>query len=364
MFNKINKKWASCMAILFALAFASCKKDGQMITATAGTAPGFSMDSTSLHFSSGDSANHAISFNWSPSDFGAQVAVTYDLLLSTDSTFTTNVLDQSFGGVSTGITYTVAQFNSLALGAGGKPEQQDTIYARIKCSMVVQNSAPNNTYQNSPTYMIIVNSPYVLTIPSIWVPGDYQGWSPGGAGCAQLYSPGFNKQYEGYVMIPSGGTYQFKITPAANWDVSYGSADGNTNGGSLSTSGGNLQVSGPGYWLITADLGGLTWTATLNNWTIIGTVNNTNWDTDIPFSFDVTNQVLTATINCNAGDQFKFRANADWTLNIGGDYDAATGKVSNIAVNGDNITIPTAGTYIVTLNLQIPSQPACTVIKQ
>ena len=363
------------MAILFALVFASCKKDGPTITATAGTTPGFAIDSSSLHYSVDDTARHAITFSWTSSDFGAQVATNFDLLLSTDSTFTTNVSDQNFIGNIFGVTYTVAQFNSLVLAAGGKPKQADTIYARLKCSIAVQNSAPNNTYQYSQTYMITVDTAYSLEEPFVLVPGDYQGWSPDSTAlpfCARLYSPSFNSQYMGYVLIAttSGDSGQFKIAPEPNWNVSYGSGDGNIlssgQSGTLSTSGGNLQISSPGCWQISCDLNALTWSATLTTWAICGQVEGNNWDNTnpIPFSFDMNNQVLVDTLTCEAGDQFKFIVNNSWTVNLGGDLDPTTGNVSNLVQDGDNITVQTAGNYIVTLNLHQPDKPVCTVVPE
>jgi hypothetical protein len=80
----------------------------------------------------------------------------------------------------------------------------------------------------------------------LWVPGDYQGWSP--ASAPNLGSPKNDVNYDGYINIPAGVTYQFKLTTTPDWS----NALGDGGGGTLSPSGGNLSVPGPGYYHIVA----------------------------------------------------------------------------------------------------------------
>jgi hypothetical protein len=359
------------MALLFALAFASCKKDGPIITATSGTTPGFTASTTDLQYTIADSASTGVTFNWTPSDFGVQTAINYTLQLSLDSTFTTKVSNTNYTNSTNSQTFTIDQFNSICLLIGASTGQATTVYARIQCSVAVQNSAPNSTYQYSPVIAISVDAPYalgrVILYPYLWAPGDYQGWSPGGAGCAQLYSVNSNSQYEGYIMAPAGGTYQFKLTNGASWDYNWGASDGSTlQSNIVNPNVGNMWVDTAGYWLITADTTALTWSATLQNWTIIGSMNSDGWSTDIPLTFDATNQVLVDTMNFVASDIFKFRVNGEWNTQLGSDgtnYNPITGAMG-VSYNGGNISSPGTGMYIITLDLRVPSEPVCTILPE
>ena len=55
----------------------------------------------------------------------------------------------------------------------------------------------------------------------------------------------------------------------------------------------------------------------------------------------------TGTITLNEGDEYKFRCNNDWAINLGGvdEY--------NLVPNGANLKAPAAGTYTITLDLSV-----------
>ena len=59
-------------------------------------------------------------------------------------------------------------------------------------------------------------------------------------------------------------------------------------------------------------------------------------------SWDAANDVFTATLDLVVG-QIKFRANDDWTVNLGGSIGALT-------QGGDNIDIAADGNYTITLD--------------
>ncbi|ANI89847.1 hypothetical protein A9P82_11445 [Arachidicoccus ginsenosidimutans] len=357
----LSKKLFFWMLPLFV--FGACNKDGVKVVATQGTPSDLTASTQALNYTTADSANDAISFSWGESDFGYSAAVTYYLQFSyKDSDFSKvyslaagNALSQSFK---------VADFNTIVLGAKYTAGQQNTVSVRVKAQISDSNYVYSNVLQ-------ITVTPYqterVITYPPLYVPGDYQGWGPGSAIIAKLYSPADNKVYDGYINLPSDTNY-FKFTAEPDWDgTNYGSGDNIADGGGLSTDGGagNLMVVGAGYYLLHADIPNLKWTATLQNWGIIGDFNS--WGTDVPFDFDEVNQVLVKTIQLPAGG-FKFRANQSWegndaNPNYGGTYDPTSGNVA-LSLGGGNITIPTAGTYKITLDLRVPSEPVCTIAQQ
>lgn len=80
-------------------------------------------------------------------------------------------------------------------------------------------------------------------------------------------------------------------------------------------------------------------------WSIIGPAG-VDWSTDIPLKYNCTTNTFDVTRALNAGD-FKFRANNDWTLN----YGSSSNTGGAIVTNGSNITVATAGTYTIKLDL-------------
>jgi hypothetical protein len=191
----------------------------------------------------------------------------------------------------------------------------------------------------------------------LYVPGDYQGWSP--ASAPALGAPKNDGNYDGYVNIPSGGTYQFKFAGEADWNGSvYGDAAVNGQSGVLSLGGGsNMQVAGAGYYHLTANTTANTWSAQTTTWSLIGSFAASGWSTDVDMTYNSSSNSWTGTITTADGDQFKFRANHDWTVNLG---DAGGSAVGSLSYGGDNIgdasknfSVP-AGTHTITLYLGNP----------
>ena len=183
----------------------------------------------------------------------------------------------------------------------------------------------------------------------LYVPGDYQSWKPELA--PALGSPKNDGNFEGYVNIPTGNSFEFKFTTKPDWSNSLG--DG--GGGTLVPGGNNnLKVPGAGYYHILGNTVANTWSATATTWSLIGSFAASAWGNDIPMVYDANSHSFSATITTVAGDQFKFRANNDWGLNYG---DPGKGSLE---VNGSNIGDPAhsgaiaPGTHTVTLFLNNP----------
>lgn len=183
----------------------------------------------------------------------------------------------------------------------------------------------------------------------LFVPGDYQGWDPSKA--PSLASVKNDGSYEGYVNITTTGGFKFTSLPS--WS---GTNYGDGGGGSLSNNGsaGNLNVANAGYYYLTANTKTNVWSATATTWSIIGGFAASNWSTDIPMTYNASSNTWTGTITVTASDQFKFRANNDWTINLGDAGGSAIGTLSyggnNIGDASKNVAI-TAGTHVITLNL-------------
>jgi hypothetical protein len=186
----------------------------------------------------------------------------------------------------------------------------------------------------------------------LYVPGDYQGWSPSTApGLASVKADG---NFEGYVNITTTGGFTF--ASEADWNgTNYGDTAGNGESGILNAGGGNnLNIAATGYYFLQANTKALTWSSTATTWALIGDFNS--WNADAPMTYDAVNQVWRGSISAGAAGGFKFRANGNWNLSYG------TGGPGNSLTsnNGGNVPI-TAGNHTITLDLHVPGYYTYTI---
>jgi len=180
------------------------------------------------------------------------------------------------------------------------------------------------------------------TYPVLNCPGSYQGWDPANPNTV-IASAKSNGQYEGYLYFATANI-QFKFA-AGSWSVNWGDA----GGGKLKHNGDNISVAVPGYYKVNADTVALTFSVTKTTWAIIGDATAGGWSTDTPMAYDTASKTWKVTADLVKGG-LKFRANAGWDINYGDD-----GTLKGILkAGGDNIAIPVAGTYVITMKLGIP----------
>lgn len=183
----------------------------------------------------------------------------------------------------------------------------------------------------------------------LYTPGVSNGWNQG---ASQMLAYNADKgYYEGYAHL----TDEFKFTSAPNWDgTNYGNAG---EDGKLSTDGGagNLTVPTDGLYYCTVNVNDLTYTLTLiESYGAIGSFSNWNSDSVMTHSEDFL--VWTGEVTFAEGDEWKFRANNSWDINLGG-------SENNLVFGGGNLSAPGAGTYTVTLNLSALPY-TCTLTKK
>ena len=101
-----------------------------------------------------------------------------------------------------------------------------------------------------------------------------------------------------------------------------------------------------GFWLLTLDLSGATPMLTVSDgevWSLIGDFNG--WGGDVDMELTDGKWVSPPTMLNTEG--FKIRHNHDWTLSVGGVFEALNTPFEAISDNGPNIKLPEAGEYIV-----------------
>ena len=201
------------MLMLFA-----CKKDAEVTVLGNVDFPGALTASTNTLVMTADNDSiKVIDFNWQPAHYGIEAPVTYSLQF--DKATDTSGINAWAGAweipvgddmLTTGLMG--YQINEIAVnGLGLEPGVVSMIAVRVKA--YVDRAAWSNvvTLDVNP----FVPPLPVVEFPSLWVPGDYQGWDP--ATAPTIASPAGDSLYEGYVYIPDGGTLEFKYTAQPAW---------------------------------------------------------------------------------------------------------------------------------------------------
>ena len=187
----------------------------------------------------------------------------------------------------------------------------------------------------------------------IYVPGNHQGWAPDKA--AALQSPNFDGVYVGYTYLNGN----FKFTKERNWNGEYNFNDFATKDDIFfNNDGSNINISEEGFYQIKADVASSNLSAVKTTWGIIGPAQDGGWDTDTDMTWNAADESWTATVEL-AADEFKFRANDAWAINVGGSLD-------NLTQDGGNLKVTEAGTYEVKLFLtrSASDKMYCTLTKK
>ncbi|MCF3110173.1 SusE domain-containing protein [Niabella sp. CC-SYL272] len=334
---------------LIALAFHSCKKDETQVVMNNNkpTLSGNSSGPITLLQENADKP--ALTLTYDNVDLGFADALGYTLQIAPvgNDFKADSLVERDLDRKAGSVTLTAKELNSLLL-TEFIPAGQTINYAfriRTSAGKIYSNVLPLTitTYEDWPR---------VIARDFLYTPGAYQGWDPAAKVIAKMYVMSGNKttgQLEGSVFLPDP-VNEFKLTPDPKWDNSYGSITNTGNKGTLDyNKGGNFSVTGKGYYKMKLDLTAKTWTATLNNISIIGNAA-VDWNTDVPLDFDPSTQTFSKVLTLKSGTDigFKFRANADWAVNF----------------PGSNLTVPSTGTYKILLDMRIPSDPYWKIIKQ
>lgn len=282
-------------------------------------------------------------FTWKSANYGGDVQITY--AVEVDKKGNAFKTPQAIGSVIAGnqVSVTVEAMNNAALALKLTPFAPAELEVRVKSTAGVMAPMLSNVVG-------IVVTPYTTENPKLWVPGGYakasgypNDWDP--ATSPQLSASAFGKvDFEGYVNFNDANA-EYKFTSFPEWKGEY--AAGATPG-TLALTGANLKIPAAGYYLIVADTEKLTYKATATAWGIIGDATPGGWDASTPMTYNKTTKLWTVTAVLSQ-KEMKFRANNSWDLNLGD-----TGANGTMEYGGDNIKVPSAGTYTITLDLSSP----------
>ncbi|MDP5077634.1 MAG: SusE domain-containing protein [Nonlabens sp.] len=346
------------LSFLATVAITSCEdNDEEFITANAKNELSFTSTPASSYILTFETRmNTAERFVWTPVEFTTPVAVTYTLEASTDPTnFDNPVIAGSSIDNSLGLT--VERLNEISAELGLVPFSNAAIAMRVKATL----ADPAVEAKLSDVQILSV-TPYTTESPKLWIPGNYAAasgygadWTPSDPATPYIEAVEFGStEYEGFVFM-NVASPEFKITLEQDWDEAYGSG----GAGLLDLSGGNLTVSGPGYYFIQVNTdpdgnpatNDATWSATAKVWSVIGAATPTGWGSDTNMTYNQGTKKWELNL-AFVQDNFKFRANDDWgnpQNNFGINSD---GELEFNA--GDIAFSQTPGNYKVELDLSVP----------
>lgn len=176
------------------------------------------------------------------------------------------------------------------------------------------------------------------------LPGSYQGWSPEADNCYKVISDARDFKYTGAYYFEAGT--EFKFYYSGSWigiigDIQWN--DTNTIGNFAIGDGDNIKVSESAFYKISADTKKMLASLSKTCWELIGDATPGGWDYGQPMTYNPADGTWSITIELKDGD-IKFRWDASWTVNLGG-------ELSNLSQDGANIHV-SAGTYIIVLNAE------------
>lgn len=292
-----------------------------------------------------DNLAEEIIFEWNATNYGVNTQIQYQLEVDVEGNEFANakLLGSTLGN---SLTIKGSDLNTVLLVGLKTPSG---VLADLQLRVV--SSVNGGFVQISPPVSISIKPIKIFdpeNPPMLWVPGEYQGWSPGTAPVIYGVS---ETEFEGYVYIQQGTGFKFTSHP--DWDhINYG--DSGTPG--VLTTDGNapgMGASEAGYYRFKVDIENLTYEMyRVSSFGMIGTATSGNWDSSTPLTYNA--GVWSAIVDLKAG-ALKFRANDDWALNYGPDNsDLLSGKL--IHTDGA-ITITEAGSYLVTIDFRKAPSP-------
>jgi len=349
---KTTIKIAAFFTLLMSIV--SCTTDDKNVIAAPGDKPTIVSpeEGNSITLNPANPTNPGITIVWNHAKYALNTEINYTVEAARGGTdFAAPVQLQTT--TARQISLTVEQFNQKALDAGLIPFATGGLDIRVKAAL--GNGNVLGVISNKITINVV---PFTTELPKLAVPGNHQGWNPPTA--PKLAASAYGEtDYEGFVWL--NGDYKFlKPKPDGTFDWNGDTADfgddGTFSGVLLNLGESNCNATA-GYYYVKANTkttgpGALTYSAVPASWAITGAATPNGWPDpalDHDMTYNATTKKWEITIALTAGE-FKFRANNGWTLNLGGDNNGD----GSMDFGGPNLTVTTAGTYHVVLDLSNP----------
>lgn len=310
--------------------------------------------------------NPGLAITWAKADYGTTPTVvnyTIEVDKSGDNFDTPLVLTSS---TTTYANVSSEALNTAALAIGLTPFEQGSMDIRISASI----GAPASDVKLSNIINYLV-TPYSTELPKLYVVGNFlnasgygSDWTP--ANAVALSAPAFGStNFEGFVNMDVAN-FEYKFLPTnTSFDGDYGD-DGSFSGALKQEGESNCVGTGANYYYVKANTTTLTYSIQPTQWAITGSATPLGWPDngvqDQNMTYNSTTKKWEITLALSAGgNEFKFRANDGWDLNLGKDGNDAD---TSMDFGGDNLSVTTAGTYKVELDLSSPRNYSYTATLQ
>lgn len=299
----------------------------------------------------------SIPFTWSQPAYGFPVAAEYQLQVSKDGNFTTNIADVS--EEPTTADYAIlknyfttpngsidpTELSNIINKMFGWTEESVPAVAKLFVRASSVTSGASTIFSNVVTINVIPNLVVAPTYPEfIYEIGNESGW---GISYPMFLVDAANGKYQSYNYLDGG----FKFKPNENDWVGDWGQDPNGAYGDLIVDGeedcNDPTKSFPndakpaGFYQINVDIVEMKWNIVpIESVSIIGGFND--WGGDVEMTYNKADGCWEVTTSEVSGE-YKFRANHAWDINWGGD-------VNGLTQGGDNLSID-AGTHTFKLYL-------------
>jgi len=329
------------------LGFTSCTVDDKNVIAELGDKPVIVApeEGNSIILNPANPTNTAITVVWNHAKYAVNTEINYVVEIDkAGDNFDTPVELQTVTARQASLN--VEQFNQKVLDAGLAPFATAGIDIRVKASL--GSTSAMEIISNKITINV---TPFTTELPKLAVPGNHQGWDPPTAPRIAASAYGAT-DYEGFVWL--NGEYKF-VTPNASGAFAWGNTDYGDDGsfaGTLVATGESNCSATAGYYYVKANTTTGTYSADPASWAITGSATPNGWPDpalDHDMTYNPTTKKWEITIALTAGE-FKFRANNGWSLNLGADNNGD----GSMDFGGPNLSVATAGTYTVILDLSNP----------
>ena len=299
-------------------------------------------------------ADKKVAFTWSAADFGMPLGVLYTIQICKAGTnFAGTVVNVASVNALTD-TLKYSEFNSKLVALEANMEVANSIDMRIMGT--VPNSNADTVFSEKINMSI---TPYTAK-DFIYLVGAFNGWNNGTAPAMNRALSGL--KYELYINF-TAGNLEYKILPTqGSWNGDIGD-DKSGNYKLIADGEQNMWAPAEGYYRVNVDLTTMTWSTTnATSWGIIGGFSGNNWSSDVAtLTYNTGTGKWEGTFTTTGSVEWKFRANAGWSLNFGDN-----GANGTLEEGGANIVTSAAGTYAVTLDLNPTGNPQAyhyTVVK-
>ena len=216
-------------------------------------------------------------------------------------------------------------------------------------------------------------SPYAdYTEPTTWsVIGDLSNYGISWNGDLEMFATSDGQHLVAKaVKLAAGDAFKFRKDEA--WTENFGGEFGSLDSEfPVTKDGSNITVGADGIYDLWLDLSSNTAMVTdaylpypgctqASDWSVIGDLSNygISWNGDLAMTTDGTTHVAQG-IKLAAGDAFKFRKDAAWTENFGGEF-GSLGSAFSVTKDGSNITVGADGVYDLILD---PTAATVTIVE-